>query len=456
MNDSPEKGRLKTHLEALMDAALSAVAPDGAVLRHLALDGTRLCLLDDEGKEPVWTTDLANRRKVCVYGAGKGAAPMALALENLLKDRVDDGLVIVKYDHGLPEGELKKVRVLEAAHPVPDEAGFVAANRLVDEASLLQQDDLALLVFTGGASALTPALREGMDLASLQELTSLLLSCGATIHEINTLRKHLSRLSGGSLARAVFPAEGLGLIVSDVVGDDLDVIASGPTVPDSSTFADCQAIVEKYALLPRLPKAVAHVLELGLAGRAPETPKAGDPAFGRVKNALVATNRQALRAARLKAEELGYEVGLVTDRMEGEARDEAKKLVEAALAAQRERGSKGKPLCLLAGGETTVTIKGSGLGGRNQEMALAASLALQDAENIACLFLGTDGTDGPTDAAGGFAFADDAKAWEKAGIDAHAALLANDSYHLLEETGTLCRTGPTRTNVMDVAMVLVS
>ena len=453
----------KTHLEALMAAALEAVAPDGAVLRHLALDANRLLLLDDEGRNPIWETDLSSRRRVCVYGAGKGAAPMALALENLLKDRIDDGLVIVKYDHGLPAGELRKVRVLEAAHPVPDEAGLVAANRLVDEASLLRKDDLALLVFTGGASALTPALREGLDLASLQELTRLLLACGATIHEINTLRKHLSRLSGGSLARAVFPAQGIGLIVSDVVGDDLDVIASGPTVPDSSTFADCLAIVEKYDLASRLPRAIARQLELGLADSALETPKAGDPAFENLANVLVATNRQALQAAGTKARELGYEVRVVTERMAGEARDMARLLVDEALSVKREMALEKtresapgtRPVCLLAGGETTVTLRGTGLGGRNQEMALAANLLLGETDGIACLFLGTDGTDGPTDAAGGFAFSGYAKQWARDGIDAEAALRANDSYHLLERTGTLCKTGPTRTNVMDMAMLLV-
>ncbi len=249
-----------SELRRLTDAALSAVAPDGAVLRHLHLDGGKLTLIDESGA-PAWSGGLDAYRRIRVLGAGKGAAPMAAALENLLGDRISDGLVIVKYGHDLPEGQrTRHIRIKEGGHPVPDEAGAAAAGEIVDMARDSREDDLVLCTFTGGASALTPALHPEIPLADMQRLTCMLLECGATIHEINTLRKHLSRFSGGSLVRAAFPATVLGLIVSDVVGDDLDVIASGPTVPDPSTFADCLRVVEHYGLRWKMPQSIwAHI-----------------------------------------------------------------------------------------------------------------------------------------------------------------------------------------------------
>ena len=445
----------KTRLLAINKAALAAVAPDGAVMRHLQREGSRLHLLNEQGTDIIRTADLDSMRRIVVLGAGKGAAPMARALENLLGDRISDGLVIVKYGHSLPQEDVPHVQIVEAAHPVPDEAGLAAARQLVAKAAALTDKDLALLVFTGGASALTPALQPGITLGELQAMTSALLACGATIHEINTLRKHLSCLSGGELARAVHPAAGFGLIVSDVVGDNLDVIASGPTVPDSSTFADCAAIVRKYNLASHLPPSIAGHLVQGEQGRIHETPKAGDPVFGTMSNVLVATLRQALEAAAAKAAELGFTVQILTDTMTGEARDKACELVHTARAVQQRLTSSDKPVCLLAGGETTVTIRGSGLGGRNQEMALAAGLELAHDTGIYALFAGTDGTDGPTDAAGGFAGSGEALTWSDSGLDARASLDANDSYHFLQATDNLYISGPTRTNVMDAAIVLV-
>lgn len=445
----------KRDLLAINEAALAAVAPDGAVMRHLQREGSRLLLLNDQGTDVIRTADLDSMQRIVVLGAGKGAAPMAQALENLLGDRISDGLVIVKYGHGLPKQDVPHIRIAEAAHPVPDEAGLAAARQLVAKAAALTSRDLALLVFTGGASALTPALQPDITLPELQTMTSALLSCGATIHEINTLRKHLSCLSGGELARAVHPAAGFGLIVSDVVGDNLDVIASGPTVPDTSTFADCMAIVRKYNLAHLLPASIAGHLAQGEQGRIHETPKAGDPVFAGMSNVLVATLRQALEAAAAKARELGFAVQILTDTMTGEARERACELVRTARSVQQTLTSSDRPVCLLAGGETTVTIRGHGLGGRNQEMALAAGLELAGDEGIYALFAGTDGTDGPTDAAGGFAGSGEAATWSAQGLNARASLDDNDSYHFLQATDNLYVSGPTRTNVMDAAIVLV-
>lgn len=442
-------------LRRLTDAALNAVAPDVAVLRHLRLDGNRLTLIDEAGA-PAWSGDLDAYRRIRVLGAGKGAAPMAAALENLLGGRISDGLVIVKYGHDLPEGQrTRRIRIKEGGHPVPDEAGAAAAGEIVDMALDSREDDLILCTFTGGASALTPALHPEIPLADMQRLTSMLLECGATIHEINTLRKHLSRFSGGSLVRAAFPATVLGLIVSDVVGDDLDVIASGPTVPDTSTFADCLRVVEHYGLRWKMPQSIWARIEAGLQGRIPETPKADEPAFGRVRNVLVASVKQALEAAADEAARCGFVPRILTTEMSGEARLTAARLVAEARRAQAGLRPGDAPLCLLAGGETTVTIRGSGKGGRNQEMALAATLELADDRGIDLICVGTDGTDGPTDAAGGYAFSGDLARLRAIGLHPEESLGANDSYPLLLKAGTLLRTGPTRTNVMDVCIILV-
>lgn len=394
--------------------------------------------------------DLAGRQ-VRVLGAGKGVAPMALALEDMLGQRIDEGFIVVKYDHGLP---LKRIRQAEAGHPVPDASGVRGTQHLLDMARTCTEQDLLICLLTGGASALTPAPAPGLSLADLQRTTQLLLDCGAAIHEINAVRKHLSAFSGGQLARAAGGASVLSVIVSDVVGDPLDVIASGPTAPDASSFADCREILGRFGLEDKLPAVVREYLWAGLAGRVPETPKPGDPLFGRVQNILAATNRQALDAAAVAAEACGYIPCVLTDQMTGEARQKAVELTGEALRRAGSLGPDGKGLCLLAGGETTVTIRGRGRGGRNQEMALAAALELEDQPRVCALFAGTDGTDGPTDAAGGFAFSGSVA--RMGGREAARALLAeNDSNAALALSGDLLVTGPTRTNVMDLAVLLV-
>ena len=432
-----------TTLRALADAGIAAVAPDGAVLRHLRLEGD---ILHAGGKS--W--NLRRVKRVLVLGAGKGAASMAAALENLLGERISDGLVIVKYDHGLP---LKHIRLAEAAHPVPNQAGMDAAAELLQLARSATADDLVICPFTGGASALTPALCHGVSLDDLRALTGLLLECGATIHEINAVRKHLSAFNGGRLAQAAAPAPVLSLIVSDVVGDNLDVIASGPTVPDPASFADCAAIMDRFALWERLPAPVREHLQRGLRGEEDETPKPGDPVFAGATTLLIATVTQALDAAAAEAVRQGYSPQILCADMTGEARDMAATLIARAREAADKAGP-GSRLCLLAGGETTVTLRGKGFGGRNQEMALAATLLLDGDTRLSMVCVGTDGTDGPTDAAGGFADGEGAAKARVLGLDLPAMLADNDSYHALDALGTLLRTGPTRTNVMDMAILL--
>lgn len=432
-------------LRQILQAGLDAVAPDQALHAHVRRVGETLHV---DGR-----TYALEGRRVVVLGAGKGAAPMAAALETILGSRIRQGLVVVKYEHGTP---LRHIRLEEAAHPTPDASGERATRAMLELAGSVGKDDLVICLFTGGASALTPAPVPGVTLADLQDCTERLLQCGATIHEINTVRKHLSLWSGGQLARLLAPAEVCTLLVSDVIGDTLSVIASGPTVPDESTFADCRAIIERFRLGNRLSPAVLRHLDEGCTGRLPETPKPGDPVFCNVHHVLTATNAQALHAAALKAEALGFAPCILTDGMCGEAADRARELAEQAqtLAATLAPGE--APLCLLAGGETTVTIRGTGLGGRNQEMALAAALALEHEPCVSALFAGTDGTDGPTEAAGGYADAACVAALRRAGADPLALLHANDSHAALQLADALLVTGPTRTNVMDMALLLVN
>ena len=404
----------KAVLYSIFDAGVRAVAPDAALMRHVCLEGDSLLV---DGKR--WP--LPRRGRLLVLGAGKGVAPMGAAVEELLGDRIHSGLLVVKYGHGLP---LRQITQVEAAHPVPDAAGAAATQALLELAAGTTADDLVLCLLTGGASALTPAPVPGVTLEDMQQVTELLLRSGATIAELNAVRKHLSRFSGGQLARTAAPAGVVSVIVSDVVGDALDVIASGPTAPDASTFADCMDILARYELAPAMPPAVLDHLQKGCLRQDAETPKPGDALFRHVQNTLVATNRQALDAAAEQARQMAAELP-----------------------------ADAQPLCLLAGGETTVTLRGGGRGGRNQELALTASLALQDCPHVCVLFAGTDGTDGPTDAAGGCAWAGNLAV---TGMEqARHALEENDSYPILHHCGALLRTGPTRTNVMDLAVLLV-
>lgn len=438
--------RQRKQLREIFEAALAAVAPDAAVTRHVRLSagGTRL-----EAGGRSW--DLAHGC-VRVVGAGKGAAPMAQALEKLLGTHIAEGFAVVKYGHELP---LRHLAMAQAGHPVPDAAGIAAAGRILEIARACAPGDLLICLLTGGASALTPAPAAGLSLADLQGTTNLLLKCGATIDEVNAVRKHLSSFGGGQLAAAANGADVLGIIVSDVVGDALDVIASGPTSPDPTTFAQCLEILDRFHILATAPAAARERLEAGASGVIAETPKPGDALFERVCNVLAATNRQALEAAAARAESLGMEARILTDSLTGEARSVAADLVAEArrVAAALEPGQ--RSVCLLAGGETTVTLGGDGLGGRNQEMALAAALELADISGISCVFAGTDGTDGPTEAAGGFA--DAGSVARMGGREAALVFLQkNDSNTALLRSGDLLITGPTRTNVMDLAILVVN
>jgi len=426
-------------------AALRAADPVEAVLRHCQRRGGTLRVA---GRNYA----LGEFDNFYVIGAGKASAAMAQAVERLLGTRITAGAINTKYGHVAP---LKRVAVQEAGHPVPDKAGVAGTVRIAEIARHAGPRDLVICLISGGASALTPLPSDPITLEEKQQTTKLLLECGADIKEINTVRKHLSDFKGGQLARLAAPARLITLMLSDVIGDPPDAIGSGPTAPDTTTFADARAIIEKYGLPEKAPRAVIDRIERGVRGEIADTPKPGDPAFRRAQNVIVGSNRLAVEAARDKARELGYRTLVLSTTIEGETKDVAR--MHAAIA--RESRASGQPVrppaCIISGGETTVTIRGKGLGGRNQEFALAAAMDIAGLEGVVVLSGGTDGTDGPTDAAGAVADGQTVARGAAKGLSAVKMLGENDSYHFFEPLGDLLKTGPTRTNVMDVRLTLI-
>ena len=392
--------------------------------------------------------DFARFRNIYVIGAGKAGASMAQAAERILGRRITAGLVNVKYGH---VAKLRRIELNECGHPVPDERGVAGAERIAGIASAAQKDDLVLCLISGGGSALLPLPAAPITLEEKQSVTRLLLACGAGIHEINTVRKHISRIKGGQLARLAAPAAVEALLLSDVIGDDLDVIGSGPTAPDASTYGDAIQILEKYDIFGRVPASVRERIEEGRQGKIPETPKPRDTVFRRVRNSIVGSNRLALRRAAERAREFGFRTLVLASEIQGETREIAR--MHAAIAREVVGSSQPvkPPACLITGGETTVTIKGGGLGGRNQEFVLAAAIDIAGLPNMVVFSAGTDGTDGPTDAAGAVADGDTLRR----NPEAQRFLDANDSYRYFESLGDLVITGPTNTNVMDVRIVLI-
>jgi glycerate 2-kinase len=429
----------------IFQAGLGAVAPGEAIKRFCSLDGETL---EVDGR----SYDLVRFRKIYILGVGKAGASMAKAIEEILGERISAGIITVKYGH---LEDLKKIKIYEAGHPVPDQNGYMGAKAIYQLASSADEETLVICLISGGGSALMPLPVDGVTLEDKQETTKVLLACGADIHEINAVRKHLSVIKGGGLARAVYPATLVTLILSDVVGDDLDSIASGPCVPDSRTFSDCKAIFRKYSIESEIPPTVLRHIESGISGIVPETPKVGQDFFKNTQNVIVARNFDALLEAKEKAHELGYTTLLLSSMIEGETGDVAMNHMAIGAEIELHGYPVKKPACLLSGGETTVTIKGAGKGGRNQEFVLAAALRMDGMKNAVVLSAGTDGSDGPTDAAGAFA---DNTTLERAalrGLDPQEHLRNNDSYNFFDKLGDLYKTGPTNTNVMDLRILLV-
>ena len=380
---------------------------------------------------------------------------MGSATAEVLGDRLQAGILVTKQGQAgiYPEPVDSRLQVLEAAHPVPDQSSLEASRQVIDLLGKLEAEDLLLCLISGGGSALLTAPAEGIHLDDLQQLTSLLLGCGASIFEINTLRKHLELLKGGGLARLAAPAQLAALALSDVIGDPLDVIASGPAVPDPTSFADTLKILKSHRIFDQVPDSIRQRLLLGAQGSLPETPKPGEACFERVGNVIVASNRQAAHAAAAQAEQEGFKSIVLTTSLQGEARQAGRFL--AALARELAAGEAfiQKPACLILGGETTVNLQGSGLGGRNQELALGAVADLAGLGSVLLIALATDGGDGPTDAAGAVVSGDTLSLARQLGLEAAAALQNNDSYHFFQPLGALLKPGPTQTNVNDLAFL---
>jgi len=429
-------------LQTLFRAALGAVEPGQALASHLERAGERF---RREGFQ-----------RLVVAGFGKAAIPMARAAEARLGNLISAGLVIAPHGASLSQiNGLETIEVAFAGHPHPDSAGEAAGRRIMELAQACDERTLLLLLVSGGGSALLAVPAQGITLEEKRVTAQLLMEAGADILELNTVRKHLSAVKGGRLARLAFPAPVISLLISDVPGDRLDVIASGPAAPDPTTFNDALVVLERFGLTHRVPPAVRLRLEQGRAGERAETPKPGDPLFAGVESIIAARNGDALAAAAAAATALGLEARLRGETVAGEAREAGKQLAREALRV-RSNLRAGQRVCLLSGGETTVTVAGNGKGGRNQELALAFALEIDGTSGISLLSAGTDGIDGPTDAAGAVVDGETVSLARRAGLDPLAHLAANDTYPLLDRCGALLRCGPTGTNVMDVQIILIT
>ncbi|MCK5687644.1 DUF4147 domain-containing protein [Myxococcota bacterium] len=439
--------QLREDAQGIWDAAILAVQPKRALRAALSLEG---CVLRVHGPESEQSFDLGEYKKVIALGAGKASAAMAVALEGILGERLDLGLVITKYDHSL---STNKIEIREAAHPLPDEAGHKAAQEIWQILQETDEQTLIIFLLSGGASALMPHPLAAISLEEKSQLTQALLLAGADISELNTLRKHLSGLKGGGLMRAAYPATVVSLIISDVVGDTLSDIGSGPSVVDNSTPGDARKILKKYSLWESCPSSVRASLEVGVERYLSKTDALDSEIFQRSHPFVIATNKQALEAAQIRAEILSYKTQILSSRQEGETRETAR---EFAAHAHLSRDDKRvQPLCFLLGGETTLVVRGSGKGGRNQEFALAAAREILGAQRVVVASVGTDGTDGPTDAAGAIADGATLKRAKELKLDFKRAGQENNCYPFFKEMGDLIVTGPTGTNVMDLHLLLV-
>jgi glycerate 2-kinase len=437
----------------VLGAAIQSVEPGRAVREHLSCYDDHLFV--GKRDNPVCTFDLNQVKRILVVGAGKAGAPMARSVADILDRNLTEGVVIVKEGYGDPGGDGKSSRmhILEAGHPVPDLRGVEGAKRIASLLANPSKENLVICLVSGGGSALLVLPAPGVSLSDLKKLTSLLLSSGADINQINTLRKHLEQMKGGGLARMAYPARLVSLILSDVIGNPLDVIASGPTVPDPSTFRDAFHILQRYSLLEKTPSSILSHLKRGLRGEIPETLKEGDPALQNVQNVVVGDNLTAAQAAVQQAAEEGFNTMLLTTDLQGEARDAGRFLASIVGQVAGANQPIPRPACIVAGGETTVTVTGNGLGGRNQELALGAVADLAGLPDIALVTLATDGGDGPTDAAGAIVTGETLRRAHRLGLDPVDYLNRNDAYHFFEPLRDLLKPGPTRTNVNDLSFI---
>ena len=434
----------RTIAEQIFLAGIDSVLPEKLITKMMALKKNNLIIGH-------LNFSLKTIKSIYVIGAGKASAMMGAEIEKILGNRITEGYIVVKYGHSC---KLKYVNVKEAGHPVPDSNGFKATRAIMEIACKANKNDLVICLLSGGGSALLADFPDGSSEEEQIILNDLLVRCGADIKEINTVRKHLSGVKGGQLARSVYPAALVNLMLSDVPGNSPEIIASGPTYPDSSTFNDAIRILKKYNLSDVIPAPFMNYLMKGVHGLIPETPKPGDPVFTGSYNFLIGTNKTAIEAARDKANQLGLNTIIIDNDLHGEVAKAALFLVETALHFKKDH-SIAKPACLLFGGETTIAVSGQGQGGRNQHLALSCAVLLQNHSGVTILAAGTDGSDGPTDAAGAVVDSDTSPSALLQNIDPAKYFNEFDSYHFFKKAGGHIITGPTGTNVMDIVVVIV-
>lgn len=435
---------LRNNAKEIFLAGVEIVKPDILIPHFVSLENDVLKIENHRFQ-------LAEIRNIYLTGAGKASALMAKAIENILGSRISSGHIVTKYGHAVP---LKYAFVTEAGHPVPDENGVKGTESILSIVNKASKNDLVICVISGGGSALLTDIPDGCTLNDLKILTDLLLKSGANINEMNCIRKHLSQVKGGMLSSAAYPARVVSLILSDVIGDPLDVIASGPTAPDPTTFKDAMDIIEKYGIKDKIPAGITKILNEGFNKIRKETLKESDEAFRLTTNLIIGNNRLALKKAREKAEALGYTTKIITDSLHSDVEDVADYIFSKLIKYRNE--NPGKKSCLLFGGEPTIKITGDGLGGRNQHLALLMAQKINGINGVVFLSGGTDGTDGPTDAAGAIAEPETLKHSEALGLDINKYISDCDSYNFFRQEGGLIKTGPTQTNVMDLIVVLIN
>lgn len=439
-----DKMNCRTIAEKIFLAGVESVLPGRLITNEMSLKDN--CL-----KIGHLSFSLESIENIYVIGAGKASAMMGAEIEKILGNRITEGHIVVKYGYSC---KLNYINVSEAGHPIPDVNGFSSTREIMKIAEYANWNDLVICLLSGGGSSLLVDISEGCLPDDMIKVNDLLINCGASISEINAVRKHLSYVKGGQLARVVYPATLVNLILSDVPGDSFDVIASGPTVPDPTTFLQALTVLATFGLTRSIPRGILTFLKEGAAGKKPETPKPGDPAFDKTFNILIGSNRMALEAAKSKALEFNINAVIIDDQLQGDTSTIAEYLVETAL---RFKGDKDevKPVCLLFGGETTVKMTGKGSGGRNQHLALLSAILLQNNYGITILSAGTDGNDGTTDAAGAVVDSDTISGAISKNIDPEKHLNEFNSFHFFKKAGGLIITGPTMTNVMDIIVVIV-
>lgn len=437
----------KMNVNEIFSAALRAVNPFLMVKEYI---------------DKIYSEFINNKfKQIFLIGFGKASYQMAKAVEESIEtDLITEGIVITKYGHASTHNsrftihDTRKIKTFEAGHPIPDKNGLEATEEVINILKDADRDSLVLCLISGGGSALLVSPHNKITLEEKQKTTEMLLNAGADIAELNTVRKHISQVKGGRLAEIAHPAKVITLILSDVIGNKLDVIASGPTAPDTTTFLDALNVIKKFNLTEKAPKNVIDTLNKGKRGLIPETPKEDNPVFRNVKNIIIGNNQKALNAAKDRAQALGLQTEIISSDITGEARDIGKWLASKALEITRSSRSN-RSTCLISGGETTVTVKGKGKGGRNTELALSFTKEIEEVDGITLLSAGTDGTDGSTDAAGAIVDGRTTAKAKSLGLNPEAYLDNNDSYNFFKQTESLLITGPTGTNVMDVQIVLV-